>query len=234
MAQAPHDSANGNDHDRSTSSGDGLDRKPHCYRQLSPSEAFEQIEKARRAGVPIVPLIGAGLSSESGIPTTDMLIDYFSKVKALIDVKRHRQRQSRHVASAAAPDDDESGHLSTPRALVTSTGRRGRAVARRRSPRCSAVPWRRRRSRGRLATRGRTQSPPRAWRTRRRLRTRRETRSVRPPRASSDRRPPLPRQECRRRRPLGRRDQRTPSATARGSSRRHGSTWRAAHGVAGA
>ena len=91
MAQAP--------------SGDGLDRKPPYYHELSPSEAFEQIENARRAGVPIVPLIGAGLSSESGIPTTDMLIDYFSKVKALIDVKRHRQRQRQHGTSAAAPDD---------------------------------------------------------------------------------------------------------------------------------
>ena len=36
------------------------------------------------------------------------MIDYFSKVKTLIDVKRHRQRQIQRGTSAAATDDDSA------------------------------------------------------------------------------------------------------------------------------
>ncbi len=70
-------------------SGDKERERTH-YRRLTPLEAFEQITIALRKGVPIVPLVGAGLSVESGIPTTEMLIDYFAKVKTMIDVKRRR------------------------------------------------------------------------------------------------------------------------------------------------
>ncbi len=54
---------------------------------LTTRQAFEVIEDACRDGVPIVPLIGAGLSAESGVPTTPVLIDYFAKVRALIELR---------------------------------------------------------------------------------------------------------------------------------------------------
>jgi hypothetical protein len=82
---------------------------PNGYSNLTIHEAFRVIEKARNNGKPIVPLIGAGLSAESGIPTTTLLIDYFAKVKTLIEIRRGRQRRRREGegdASPVGPDDE--------------------------------------------------------------------------------------------------------------------------------
>jgi hypothetical protein len=74
--------------------------------QISGSDAFDYIQHAKQAGVPIVPLVGAGLSAESGIPTTSQLIDYFSHVKASIDIK-YRRKQMRQARVSRAPLDHD-------------------------------------------------------------------------------------------------------------------------------
>ena len=56
----------------------------------TPREVFDIIADAKRAGVPIVPLIGAGLSLEGGVPTTGLMVDYMAKVKLLIDLELRR------------------------------------------------------------------------------------------------------------------------------------------------
>jgi hypothetical protein len=61
---------------------------------LTASEAIEKIKAARKDGRTIIPLIGAGLSAESGIPTTALLVDYFAKVRELIYLKHLRRGTS--------------------------------------------------------------------------------------------------------------------------------------------
>ncbi len=66
---------------------------------VSAAEAFGFIQTAKDAGVSIVPLIGAGLSAESGIPMTSQMIDYFANVKAMIGIKYLRRQRRRDIWS---------------------------------------------------------------------------------------------------------------------------------------
>ncbi len=94
------------------------------YTDLTPRLAFKAIEDACADGVPIVPLIGAGLSVESGVPTTPLLTDYFAKVRALIEAKRGGRRR-RRPASRHAPDDlldDDTAARSVYRNYLLSAG----------------------------------------------------------------------------------------------------------------
>lgn len=53
--------------------------------EMSPLECFRYIETAWREGRPIVPLLGAGISINAGIPSTTELSIYLAKVKYLFD-----------------------------------------------------------------------------------------------------------------------------------------------------
>jgi hypothetical protein len=53
--------------------------------EIQPSQAFNSIKEAWQKGRAVVPLIGAGLSTEAGIPTTSGLLPYLAKVKHLLD-----------------------------------------------------------------------------------------------------------------------------------------------------
>jgi hypothetical protein len=84
-------------------------------RKWNPSEVFDIIKRARQNHVPIVPLIGAGLSLEAGIPTTRLMIDYMAKVKLLIDLGHRKDDEyldyAKLLKSGGWPDPDEINDL---------------------------------------------------------------------------------------------------------------------------
>jgi hypothetical protein len=59
------------------------------HRCQTPHDVFRVIAEAKAEMIPVVPLIGAGLSLEAGVPTTPHMIEYMSKVKFLLDL-HHR------------------------------------------------------------------------------------------------------------------------------------------------
>jgi hypothetical protein len=84
-------------------------------RAYRPSDVFEIIKRAKDNRVPIVPLIGAGLSLEAGVPTTPLMIDYMVKVKLLIDLGHRHDHEdmdyARHLKAGGWPDPDELNDL---------------------------------------------------------------------------------------------------------------------------
>ncbi len=84
-------------------------------RTCNPFEIFEIIKRARDNHVPIVPLIGAGLSLEAGVPTTRLMIDYMAKVKLLIDLGHRKDGgyldYAMPLKSGGWPDPDEINDL---------------------------------------------------------------------------------------------------------------------------
>ncbi len=84
-------------------------------RLCTPSELFGIIKKARDNRVPVVPLIGAGLSLEAGVPTTTLMIDYMVKVKLLIDLGHRNDHEdmdyAHHLKEGGWPDPNELNDL---------------------------------------------------------------------------------------------------------------------------
>ena len=84
-------------------------------RPCGPSEVFETIIKASDNRVPVVPLIGAGLSVEAGVPTTQLMTDYMVKVKLLIDLWHRKDHEdmdyARPLKAGGWPDPDELNDL---------------------------------------------------------------------------------------------------------------------------
>ena len=60
------------------------------HRCQTPHEVFQVIAEAKAKMIPVVPLIGAGLSLEAGVPTTPHMIEYMSKVQFLLDLHHRR------------------------------------------------------------------------------------------------------------------------------------------------
>lgn len=51
---------------------------------LTPEDGLTSVVKAVFSGRTIVPLIGAGISTESGVPSTSQLIPYLANVSELL------------------------------------------------------------------------------------------------------------------------------------------------------
>src|SRR5262245_37818614 len=63
------------------------------------AEAIKQLALAREAGRPIVPLVGGGLSAESGVPTLNELTRYFAYLRAFVHHRAYlpaEYRKGRH------------------------------------------------------------------------------------------------------------------------------------------
>ena len=62
-----------------------MNGKKHSGKKCNPDKAIECLIKACKDGRPIVPLLGAGISVESGYPPTRIIVRYLAKVKYYLD-----------------------------------------------------------------------------------------------------------------------------------------------------
>jgi NAD-dependent SIR2 family protein deacetylase len=66
---------------------------------MAKPEDFDAIIKLCESGRPVVPLLGAGISVQSGIPTTSLIVDYLAKIKCYFAAKDFQPTYDDHPSA---------------------------------------------------------------------------------------------------------------------------------------